>query len=728
MRCSATCRRPTTVFTDIAAHVLFGANLAFHNQTLNGQGVLVSGSYFPVLGLTPAIGRLLSPQDDQKLGESLVVVLSHAYWTSRFDRNPSVIGDTLIVNGQHLTIVGVAPEGFDGTTLGAKPQVFVPITLRGLMNPGFNQFHNRRSYWAYLFARLRPGATIEQARTQLNVPYRAIINDVEAPLQRGMSDQTMARFKARQVVLEPGARGQTSVDREARVPLLLLLSVTGLVLLIACANIANLLLARAAARSSEMAIRLSIGANRRQLIGQLLTESVVLAVIGGLAGLLVSRWTLDLIFAMLPNEAAETLQVKIDGTVLLFAAGGHHRHRPALRAVPRLAQHQPQPADHAQGPGRSAGRRKIRQMVPRVAGDGPDRDLDGAAGLRRTLHQEPDERQPRRARHQRRAARHVWRLAGAERLLGRAIEAAVRAARRRAGGAARVSPASRASLVPALGGSNWGTDVAVRGIQGGAGHRHATPATTRSHRTISRRWAFRCSPGANSRAPTRLGGPKVAIVNEAFAKKFNLGTRRGRQADGRRRRADRQAGHRDRRRWRRTPSTARSRTRFRRSSSGPTGRTSGSARSRSTCAPSGAPEQIIQTIQRAGGERRSEPAGREPPHHGAAGPRQRLPRSDDQHDVGRLRGAGDAARGGRPLRRARLYGRAAHPRDRAADGARRRAEPRAGDGAPAGRRDDADRRRRRAGGRRLGRPRGEVHPLSDGGARSAGARPARSCC
>ncbi len=123
-------------------------------------------------------------------------MLSHAYWTSRFDRNPGVVGDTLIVNGQHLTIVGVAPEGFDGTTLGAKPQVFVPITLRGLMNPGFNQFHNRRSYWAYLFARLRPGASIEQARTQLNVPYRAIINDVEAPLQRGMSDQTMTRFKA----------------------------------------------------------------------------------------------------------------------------------------------------------------------------------------------------------------------------------------------------------------------------------------------------------------------------------------------------------------------------------------------------------------------------------------------------------------------------------------------------------------------------------------------------
>src|SRR5688500_4648599 len=308
------------VFTDIAAHVLFGANLAFHNQTLNGQGVLVSGSYFPVLGLKPAIGRLLTPQDDQKLGESLVVVLSHAYWTTRFDRNPGVLNDTLIVNGQHLTIIGVAPEGFDGTTLGAKPQVFVPITLRSAMNPGFNQFHNRRTYWAYLFARLRPGVTIEEARSELNVTYRAILNEVEAPLQRGMSDQTMGRFKAREVVLEPGARGQSSVDAEAKTPLLLLLAVTGLVLLIACANIANLLLARAAARSSEMAIRLSIGANRWHLISQLLTESVVLAVCGGLAGLVVARWTLDLIFALLPKEAADTLKVTMDLTVLLFAA------------------------------------------------------------------------------------------------------------------------------------------------------------------------------------------------------------------------------------------------------------------------------------------------------------------------------------------------------------------------------------------------------------------------
>ena len=156
-------------------------------------------------------------------------MLSHAYWTTRFDRNPDVLNDTLIVNGQPLTIVGVAPRGFDGTTLGAKPQVFVPITLRGLMQPGFNRFDNRRSYWAYLFARLQAGRHRSSRRaTQLNVPYRAIINDVEAPLQKGMSDQTMARFKAKHAACSSRARaGRARCDREARTPLLLLLGVTG---------------------------------------------------------------------------------------------------------------------------------------------------------------------------------------------------------------------------------------------------------------------------------------------------------------------------------------------------------------------------------------------------------------------------------------------------------------------------------------------------------------------
>ena len=312
--------RVQTVFTGIAAHNSIGVNLAYQGRTVSGGAALVSGSYFPVLGLQPAAGRLLTPDDDRNPGGHFVVVLSHLYWRTSFDESPAVIGQPLTVNGHPMTIVGVAPEGFTGTVLGDDPQVFIPMSMRELMIPGWKGLDNRRSYWAYLFARLKPGVTIEQAQSSINVPYRAIVNDVEAPLQKGMSDQTMARFKAKQVLLAPGARGQSSMHAEARTPLLLLLSVTGVVLIIACANIANLLLARAANRTAEMAVRLSIGANRRQLVLQLLTESCLLALLGGVAGLLVARWTLHGIATLLPAEASRTLAFEIDRPALIFSA------------------------------------------------------------------------------------------------------------------------------------------------------------------------------------------------------------------------------------------------------------------------------------------------------------------------------------------------------------------------------------------------------------------------
>ena len=162
---------------------------------------------------------------------------------------------------------------------------------------------------------------MEQATVAINGPYRAIINDVEAPLQKGMSEQTMVRFRAKQITTEPGQRGQSSVDNEARTPLTILLVVTGTVLLIACANIANLLLVRGAGRSAEMAVRLSIGANRRQLITQLLTESIMLASFGAIAGLFVAKWTLDLIASIMPADDGPLISFSLSPTMLLFAGG-----------------------------------------------------------------------------------------------------------------------------------------------------------------------------------------------------------------------------------------------------------------------------------------------------------------------------------------------------------------------------------------------------------------------
>jgi predicted permease len=306
------------VFTGIAAHRSFGANLAFQGQTEAGQGMLVSGSYFPLLGLQPHLGRLIGPADDQNIGEHALVVLSHDYWRNRLGSDPGVVNRVIVINGQPLTIIGVAPAGFAGTTLGTTPDVYVPMTMRGQMQSGWDQFDNRNSHWAYLFGRLAPDVTIEQASASINVLFSGIVNEVEAPIQEGLSDQTMARFRAKEITLAPGERGQSGLHSEARIPLIMLFSITGVVLLIACANIANLLLARGANRSQEMAIRSAIGGSRWRLFGQLLTESFVLAVCGGAASLLVAWWTLAIVGSLLPAEATAALDLAIALPVVVF--------------------------------------------------------------------------------------------------------------------------------------------------------------------------------------------------------------------------------------------------------------------------------------------------------------------------------------------------------------------------------------------------------------------------
>src|SRR6185437_7422145 len=173
------------------------ANVAFRNQTpLNGDGMYVSGSYFPTLGLTPALGRLITGSDDETVGGSPVAVLGYAFWQSHLGADPSVINQPIVVNGQSLTVIGVAPRGFDGTTLGNRPSVYVPITMRDAVTPKLGSLKERRNYWVYLFARLKPGVTMDQAASAINAVYHPIMTDVDAPLQQGMSKATLAKFKA----------------------------------------------------------------------------------------------------------------------------------------------------------------------------------------------------------------------------------------------------------------------------------------------------------------------------------------------------------------------------------------------------------------------------------------------------------------------------------------------------------------------------------------------------
>ena len=310
--------RVQTSFVGIAAHRDFGAAVAYGGTSEGGDDMLVSGSYFSVLGLTPHLGRLLSPEDDRQPGAGHVVVLSYDYWQRRFGARPSAIGEAVQVNGVPMTIVGVAPQGFHGTTFGKRPRLYAPASMRERLVPRWKGLGDRRSYWAYLFARLKTGISAEHARATLNGQFRSIHMAVDMPLQQGVSPANLERIRNIEMRLEPGALGQSRVPSQAGGPLTLLLGVTVLVLVICCANVANLLLGRAAMRATEMAVRLSIGAARRHIIAQLMAESMLLALAGGLAGLVVARWTLSGMQALIPSQI-ESLTWHIDSDMVLFA-------------------------------------------------------------------------------------------------------------------------------------------------------------------------------------------------------------------------------------------------------------------------------------------------------------------------------------------------------------------------------------------------------------------------
>ncbi len=511
------------VFAGLAAHRLFGANLSYQGQTQNGDAMLVSGSYFPTLGLAPALGRLLGPGDDAKPGESLVAVLAHDYWVTRFGGEASALNSTMVINGHTFTIVGVAPAGFTGTTLGGRPRVFVPITTRNLVEANFAAagFENRRSYWVYVFGRLAPGMTVESAGTAMEPVYRTIVQQVEAPLQQGMSAATMERFKAKPLVLEADPRGQSSVHEEAGTPLQILFAVTGIVLLIACANIANLLLARSAARANEMAVRLSIGAGRGQLIRQLLLESCVLALMGGAGGLLVAQWTMGVISQMLPPDAAAILEFNVDWTVMAFAAAlslatgvlfglfpAVHSTRPDLATTLKGTAGQPSGA-------RSAARFRAALVVGQMA---LSMALLASAGLfikslmnvsRVDLGLDVEQVVTFRV---------SPRLNGYSPEKSKALFEQIESTLAAQPGVTGVT----ASMVPLLAGSNWGTDVSVQGFQSGPdidSNSRLNAVGPEYFKTLG----IPLIAGREFLPSDREGTRQVAIVNEAFAEKFKLG-------------------------------------------------------------------------------------------------------------------------------------------------------------------------------------------------------------
>src|SRR5690606_31273679 len=223
-----------------------------------------------------------------------------------------------MVNGEALTIVGVAPPGFTSTMPAWRAQVFVPVTLRPIVQANESRDDDDRSaHWLMLFARLAPGADVRRAEEEINRLYLPILTEVEAPLLRGLDAGERERFVERRTALEPGARGHGAP--EIGPPAVMLLGTTVVVLVIVCVNVANLLLARGAARSAEMAIRASIGASRGRLLGQMLAESAVLAALGGVLSLPVAVLTMRAIHAGIPHSLADRFTPVLGSTALGFA-------------------------------------------------------------------------------------------------------------------------------------------------------------------------------------------------------------------------------------------------------------------------------------------------------------------------------------------------------------------------------------------------------------------------
>jgi predicted permease len=247
------------------------------------SGRMVSGNYFMVLGLNPGAGRLLSESDDTAPNANPVVVLSYPYWQRKFALSPSIVGKDIRLNGYPFSVIGVAPAGFDGDVVGEQMAVFVPISMQAEIVRGRQWLKTPNTSWLTLMGRLKPNITPALAESNINLVFeRTMKGDYGASLS--LDDRNEILHDNPRIRVAPGGAGVSDMRSVYETPLLLLMGIVGLVLLIACVNVANLLLARASARNREIAIRLAIGANWQRLLRQLLTESLLLAFLGGATG------------------------------------------------------------------------------------------------------------------------------------------------------------------------------------------------------------------------------------------------------------------------------------------------------------------------------------------------------------------------------------------------------------------------------------------------------------
>jgi predicted permease len=311
---------------EVLCRRLVETSVAVDNQTERLSAEMVSGNFFTMLGVKAAVGRVFSSQeDDQVYSGHPVVVLGYDYWVRRFSRDPGVVGKKILVNNYPMTIVGVSAQGFAGLDPARAPQIRVPIQMKPVIVPEWEWVYmdNPRTRWVQVFARLKPGYTVESAAAPLQTLFTQLRqHEMTLPGAKDWSQYARDQFMKGQLRVESAAIGYSGLRNEFSTSLVVLMCMVGLVLLIACANVANLLIARGIMRQREIAVRLSLGAGRGQLVRQLLTESLVLSVIGGALGIWLSIALTQTLLALMPTQGQPLL---IDATpdvrILSFTLG-----------------------------------------------------------------------------------------------------------------------------------------------------------------------------------------------------------------------------------------------------------------------------------------------------------------------------------------------------------------------------------------------------------------------
>ena len=499
----------------------FGANLGYEGRTSSASGSFVTPNYFDVLGLAPKLGRLFQPDEHTTAGEGAVVVLAHGYWQREFGADPDVIGRKLVVNGQSLEITGVAPRGFVGVNRFSPADVFVPITMVTELTDRSWQLEPRNNYWIYLLMRIPAGTSAERIVSLLEPRYRSIVREFDAPLLDEVSDSWRQRFLARGLELHPVGRGMSVTRDGAGMPLKLMLSLTGLVLLVACVNIANLMLAMAIRDRGETAVRMALGAGRGKVLMRQSLQLLVLTLLGALACVPVAIVTLHIVLGFIPDASVTPLSATLDWRLLatgIAVSAGAMLLAGALPLLQVLGS-QPIAAIREQAGRSGASRFSSRLRSALVTGQiALALTLLIVSGLfiqslfnivRVDLGMKIDQ---------------VVAFSISPAQNGYADErsaALFRELEQRLDALPGVASAS-VSVVPLLGNTNWDNNVTVEGFD-------ASPDTNTasSFNVVGPRFFETLSipvlAGRSFNSQDTEGRPKVAIVNRAFAEKFDMG-------------------------------------------------------------------------------------------------------------------------------------------------------------------------------------------------------------